>query len=97
MSRSAQPPQASLWANRRCLVICCVVAMANLEFGMDSGIVGSLQAIPGFLAVFGYANPFIPGGYGLNVRLPSVPVLSKRAWNLMADTGTAGNSPPSSN
>lgn len=41
--------------------------MANFEYGLDSGIVGSLQAMPGFLGVFGYANPHIPGGYGLDV------------------------------
>jgi hypothetical protein len=41
--------------------------MANLEFGLDSGVVGSLQAIPGFLIVFGYPSPYIPGGYGLDV------------------------------
>jgi hypothetical protein len=25
--------------------------------------------MPGFLIVFGYPNAFIPGGYGLDVRL----------------------------
>ncbi len=45
--------QTDLLANWKCLLICCVVSMANLEFGIDSGEVGSLQAMPGFLAVFG--------------------------------------------
>ena len=66
----AQLPQTHLLANWKCLLICCVVSMANLEFGLDSGVVGSLQAMPGFLAVFGYKSDFIPGGYGINVRTP---------------------------
>lgn len=41
--------------------------MSNLEFGMDSGVVGSLQAVPGWLMVFGYPDKFIPGGFGLDV------------------------------
>jgi hypothetical protein len=41
--------------------------MANFEFGLDSGVIGSLQGMPGFLTVFGYPNEFVPGGYGLNV------------------------------
>ena len=61
---------SSLAANWKCLLICCVVSMANFEYGLDSGIVGSLQAMPGFLGVFGYANPHIPGGYGLDVFSP---------------------------
>ncbi|KAH8884138.1 general substrate transporter [Thozetella sp. PMI_491] len=65
-STPVQLPQTRLWANWKCLLICCVVSMANLEFGIDSGVVGSLQAIPGFLAVFGYPSEFIPGGYGLD-------------------------------
>ncbi|ORY16405.1 general substrate transporter [Clohesyomyces aquaticus] len=57
--------QTSLWANRKCLLICCVVSIANLQYGLDSAAVGGLQAMPGFLKVFGYANPVAPGGYSI--------------------------------
>lgn len=70
MTDSIKLTKSSLLANWKCLAICCVVSMANFEFGMDSGVVGSLQALPGFLVVFGYHNEFIPGGYGLNVSAP---------------------------
>ncbi|KAK3367294.1 general substrate transporter [Lasiosphaeria ovina] len=87
---SSPPPLAlsSLWANRKCLAICCLVSMANLEFGLDSGVIGTLQAIPGFLMVFGYANPFIPGGYGLNSTfqqlITSLPILGALVSSLVA-------------
>ncbi|KAI0505142.1 general substrate transporter [Xylaria bambusicola] len=59
-------PETSLWANRKCLFICAVVAIANAQYGLDSVVVGSLQATPGFLEVFGYPDPDQPGGYGID-------------------------------
>ncbi|KAF2265208.1 general substrate transporter [Lojkania enalia] len=58
-------PENSLWANRKCLFICCVVSIANLQYGLDSAAVGGLQAMPGFLKVFGYPNPNAAGGYSI--------------------------------
>ncbi|KAI3333145.1 general substrate transporter [Ustulina deusta] len=58
--------ETSLWANRKCLAICAIVAVANMQYGLDSVIVGSLQATPGFLEVFGYPDPNQPGGYGID-------------------------------
>ncbi|KAJ3567571.1 hypothetical protein NPX13_g6718 [Xylaria arbuscula] len=36
-----------------------------MQYGLDSVVVGSLQATPGFLEVFGYPDPSQPGGYGI--------------------------------
>ncbi|KAH8160226.1 hypothetical protein CIB48_g8029 [Xylaria polymorpha] len=58
--------ETSLWANRKCLLICTVVAVANMQYGLDSAAVGALQAMPGFLKVFGYPDPTRPGGYGID-------------------------------
>ncbi|KAI0594072.1 general substrate transporter [Biscogniauxia sp. FL1348] len=65
MTATAKISETSLWANRKCLLICAVVAIANMQYGLDSAAVGSLQAMPGFLAVFGYRDPNQPGGYGI--------------------------------
>ncbi len=43
-------------ANWKCIVICFTMAMANCQYGLDAGIVGGLQAMPGFLQVFGYRD-----------------------------------------
>jgi len=59
-------PETSLWANRKCLVICAIVAIANMQYGMDSAVLAGLQAMPGFLAVFGHPNPALAGGYGID-------------------------------
>ncbi|KAI1082924.1 general substrate transporter [Whalleya microplaca] len=58
-------PETSLWANRRCLFICAIVAIANMQYGLDSAAIGALQAMPGFLVVFGYKDPNQPGGYAI--------------------------------
>jgi len=57
----------SLWAHRRCLMLCCIVAMANMQYGFDTSAIGALQAMPGFLAVFGYKDPSSSLGYGIDV------------------------------
>ncbi|KAI1333212.1 general substrate transporter [Xylariaceae sp. FL0255] len=67
-----QLPETSLWANRKCLLICAIVAIANLQYGLDSAAVGSFQAMPGFLKVFGYPDPDAEGGYGINGTFQSL-------------------------
>lgn len=41
--------------------------MANMQYGFDLAAVGSLQAMPGFLRVFGYADPSSETGYAIDV------------------------------
>lgn len=65
----AHLPETSLWANRKCLLICAIVAIANMQYGLDSAVIGSLQAMPGFLKVFGYPDPTASGGYAIGVSL----------------------------
>ncbi|KAI8958582.1 general substrate transporter [Daldinia sp. FL1419] len=65
MTTVAKIPETSLWANRKCLAICAIVAIANMQYGLDSAAIGSLQAMPGFLEVFGYKDPNQPAGYAI--------------------------------
>ncbi|AEO60449.1 hypothetical protein MYCTH_2129548 [Thermothelomyces thermophilus ATCC 42464] len=37
-----------------------------MQYGLDSACLASLQAMPGFLRVFGYPNPNLTGGYGID-------------------------------
>ena len=43
--------------------------MANMQYGFDLAAVGSLQAMPGFLKVFGYPDSSSDTGYGIDVSL----------------------------
>ncbi|EME86713.1 uncharacterized protein MYCFIDRAFT_29572 [Pseudocercospora fijiensis CIRAD86] len=60
------PSTTSLWTSRKCIVVCCIVATANMQYGFDSAAIGSLQAMPGFLKVFGYPDKSNPIGYGID-------------------------------
>jgi hypothetical protein len=62
--------KSTLWANRKCLLICSAVAIASMQYGIDTAAVGGLQAMPGFLMVFGYEDPTSPLGYGIDVKYP---------------------------
>ncbi len=64
---AARLPETSLWANRKCLLMCGIVAVANMQYGLDSACLASLQAMPGFLRVFGYSDAHLTGGYGIDV------------------------------
>ncbi|KAK4038638.1 general substrate transporter [Parachaetomium inaequale] len=37
-----------------------------MQYGLDSACLASLQAMPGFLRVFGYPDPNLRGGYGID-------------------------------
>lgn len=39
-----------------------------MQYGFDSAAIGALQAMPGFLAVFGYKDPSNPIGYNIDVN-----------------------------
>ncbi|KAL2838557.1 hypothetical protein BJY01DRAFT_258022 [Aspergillus pseudoustus] len=56
----------TLWQNRKCLFLCCLVSMANLQYGFDLAAIGALQAMPGFLKVFGYEDPASDMGYAID-------------------------------
>jgi hypothetical protein len=59
----------SLWNNRRCLAACIIIAIANLQYGYDTSAIGALQAMPGFLKVFGYPDKTSRNGYEIDVSL----------------------------
>ncbi|KAF2850685.1 general substrate transporter [Plenodomus tracheiphilus IPT5] len=57
---------STLWSDLKCLLICSAVAIASMQYGIDTAAVGGLQAMPGFLMVFGYKDPTSPLGYGID-------------------------------
>jgi sugar porter (SP) family MFS transporter len=59
--------ESSLWRNRKCLAVCTIVAIANLQYGYDTSAIGALQAMPGFLRVFGHPDKKSKNGYAIDV------------------------------
>lgn len=50
-------------AHLRFLWVTGLVGCGLLEYGFDQGIIGSFQAMKGFLMVFGYEDPRVPTGW----------------------------------
>lgn len=61
--------RSTLWENRKFLLICSAVAISSMPYGIDTAAVEGLQAMPGFLMVFGYKDPTSPLEYGINVSV----------------------------
>ena len=51
----------------RILFICSLVAWGGFQYGFDNSAISGLQAMPGFLAVFGYPAPELPLGWNISV------------------------------
>lgn len=65
-------PPRTAWESRKCIMICVLMAMAFFQFNMDTIFSNSFQAMPSFLAVFGFADPSLPGGYGIDSTFQSL-------------------------
>ncbi|KAF2689160.1 general substrate transporter [Lentithecium fluviatile CBS 122367] len=55
-----------LLENWKCLLACTLVSMSPFQYGIDFGAIGGLQAMPGFLEVFGHPDPSSPIGYNIS-------------------------------
>lgn len=45
---------------------CTLVSMSPFQYGIDFGAIGGLQAMRGFLEVFGHVDPTTPTGYNIS-------------------------------
>ncbi|KAE8447058.1 hypothetical protein EG329_011193 [Mollisiaceae sp. DMI_Dod_QoI] len=50
----------------KCLAACLLVSMCPFQYGIDFGIIGGLQAMPGFLEVFGSKAPNTALGWNIS-------------------------------
>ena len=60
--------ETSLWENRKVILICAAVSVANFQYGLDTAVVGGFQAMIGFLEVFGYHDPKLGWSITTNVQ-----------------------------
>ncbi|OCL15378.1 MFS transporter [Glonium stellatum] len=57
---------SGLKQNWKCLLACTLVSMSPFQYGIDFGIIGGLQAMRGFLQIFGHEDPNTPIGYNIS-------------------------------
>ncbi|KAF2462271.1 putative maltose permease [Lineolata rhizophorae] len=61
-----KPMNESFRKNWKCLLACTMISMCPFQYGLDFGLIGGLQAMPGFLMVFGHRDPSLPLGWNLS-------------------------------
>lgn len=52
--------------NWRCFLACSIIMMSPFQYGLDFGLIGGLQAMVGFLQVFGHRAPHVPSGWNID-------------------------------
>src|SRR5580704_6785421 len=61
--------ESTLWENRRVLFCSAFIALANAFYGFDTASIGGLQAMPGFLQVYGFRDPKAAIGYSITTHV----------------------------
>ncbi|KZT51696.1 MFS monosaccharide transporter-like protein [Calocera cornea HHB12733] len=85
-------PRTSLVYNWKSMVACLLISMSPFQYGVDFGLIGGLQAMNGFLQIFGYADPLAPNGWNLT---PEVQQLISSLMTLGACLGSLSAGTPS--
>src|SRR5271155_881156 len=65
MAKSAR--ESTLWENKKVLFCSVFIALANAFYGFDTAAIGGLQAMPGFLQVYGFYDPKL--GYTISTKV----------------------------
>lgn len=51
LGEMADSPPDTIRAHWRCFVACGIIVLSPFQYGLDFGLIGGLQAMPGFLKV----------------------------------------------
>ncbi|KAK0629408.1 general substrate transporter [Bombardia bombarda] len=78
MTKSADPPavtkgveldrQYGIKDHWKALAACTLVSICPFQYGIDFGLTGGLQAMVGFLKVFGHEAPELPTGWNISTE-----------------------------
>ncbi|KAF2203671.1 general substrate transporter [Delitschia confertaspora ATCC 74209] len=55
-------------AHYKVFIACAVMILSPFQYGVDFGMIGGLQAMPGFLKVYGYRDPKLPIGWNIKTE-----------------------------
>ncbi|TKA45745.1 hypothetical protein B0A54_03430 [Friedmanniomyces endolithicus] len=79
----------TLRANWKCVLACLLVSMSPFQYGVDFGLIGGIQAMIGFMKVFGYAAPNTPVGWNISAEVQQL-IGSLMTLGAMVGSGLAG-------
>ncbi|KAK3364643.1 general substrate transporter [Lasiosphaeria hispida] len=86
----ATPTEPETWkAHWRCFLACGVVVLSPFQYGVDFGLIGGLQAMPGFLKIYGYEAPGTAIGWNIDTTRQQL-ISSLMTLGAFISSGTAG-------
>ncbi|SPJ74523.1 related to monosaccharide transporter [Fusarium torulosum] len=62
------PSEDTIRAHWKCFVACGIIVLSPFQYGLDFGLIGGLQAMPGFLkaSIYGYKDPGTAIGWNIS-------------------------------
>lgn len=76
-------------AHWKCFLACGVIVLCPFQYGVDFGLIGGLQAMPGFLKIFGHEAPGTALGWNLDTLRQQL-ISSLMTLGAFISSGTAG-------
>ncbi|KAI1343253.1 general substrate transporter [Xylariaceae sp. FL0016] len=73
----------------RCFVACGLIVLSPFQYGVDFGLIGGLQAMPGFLKIYGYPAPETAIGWNISTKRQQL-ISSLMTLGAFVSSGTAG-------
>ncbi|KAF1967381.1 monosaccharide transporter-like protein [Bimuria novae-zelandiae CBS 107.79] len=82
--------QKEKWTSHwRLFIACGVMILSPFQYGIDFGMIGGLQAMVGFLKVYGYRTPASPSGWNIATERQQL-ISSLMTLGAFISSGTAG-------
>ncbi|KAK1758007.1 putative sugar transporter [Echria macrotheca] len=85
----ASPAPESWKDHWRCFLACGIIVLSPFQYGVDFGLIGGLQAMVGFLKIYGYPAPELPAGWNLDTVRQQL-ISSLMTLGAFISSGTAG-------
>ncbi|KAL1845475.1 hypothetical protein VTK73DRAFT_553 [Phialemonium thermophilum] len=86
---AAAPDTDTMRNHWRCFVACGLISLCPIQYGLDFGLIGGLQAMVGFLKIYGYRNPTTAIGWNITPARQQL-ISSLMTLGAFISSGTAG-------
>ncbi|KAL2022954.1 hypothetical protein VTK56DRAFT_4169 [Thermocarpiscus australiensis] len=86
MATTARETWKSHW---RCFIACGIIVLSPFQYGVDFGLIGGLQAMPGFLKIYGHRAPETAIGWNIDTVRQQL-ISSLMTLGAFISSGTAG-------
>ncbi|KAK3988439.1 putative sugar transporter [Cladorrhinum sp. PSN332] len=85
----ASPSEETWKSHWKCFVACGLIVLSPFQYGVDFGLIGGLQAMPGFLKIYGHPAPQTAIGWNLDTLRQQL-ISSLMTLGAFISSGTAG-------